>query len=227
MLLFIGLFEINSVIIFSRRTFIIGFKRRPISFAKLTNFPSFLHFSNVYLWYDFGARLIEEKCELVELHLRPLIPALNDSKMILIRAAIRKHPKDFSDYSTLLDHIRNRLLPICDSARCYKFDIVFPLDANTTTATANVISSVLQMQPIMRCSNVEIRFLYCGRQIQNQLPVEAILYWLETSNNEAGMGISIKSRKEKLLQVQMWGIQNSVEMIDHLKMVYFILKYFQ
>ena len=83
------------------------------------------------------------------------------------------------------------------------------------------------MQPIMRCSNVEIRFLYCGRQIQNQFPVEAISYWLEAPNNEAGMGIGIKSRKEKLLQVQMWGIENAVEMIDHMKMVYFILKNFQ
>lgn len=217
--------ETNTVI-FSHRTFLIGLRRRPISFTELTtNFPSFFRLNNVYLWYDYGLHPIEEKCGLVESHLSPLIPALNDAKMILIRAAINQEPNDFSDYSAFLDHIRNRLLPICDSARCYKFDIIFPSKANTA---GNVISSILQMQPIKRCSNVEIEFIYytaCGTQnhlpAESELPVEAISYWLEKSNND-GIGINVRNQKEgKFLQVQMEN-ENAVEMFDHLRMVRFI-----
>ena len=225
----------TNTVIFSHRTFLIGLRRRPISFTELTtNFPSFFRLNNVYLWYDYGSHSIEEKCEFVESHLSPLIPALNDAKMILIRAAIDQEPKDFSDYSAFLDHIRNRLLPICDSARCYKFDIIFPPKVNA----GNVISSILQMQPIKRCSNVEIEFIFPpnGGEMQNQwwmqnqlnqlpaeseLPVEAISYWLEKSNND-GIGINFRTRKEgKFLQIEM-KTNNAVEMFDHLRTVRFI-----
>ena len=133
--------------------------------------PSFIRFNNVQICYWLRSQPIEEKCEMFESHLVPLKPALNDSNMIEFWARISQdYPPYFTDHSFLLNYLQNRLLGICDSSRGYKFRISFWSDEN---AISNVISSILQMPPMKRCSNVEIE-IYGTFGLHKQFPVEIL-----------------------------------------------------
>lgn len=101
-----------------------------------------------------GSQPIEEKCEFIESRLLPFQHTLHDSNMIECYARITQHCDDFNDHSHFIEYIRNRMLPICNSSRGYKFFIIFHSDVNSGT---NVIASLLQMAEIKRCSNVEIK----------------------------------------------------------------------
>lgn len=202
-------------VFFSDGTFIIGNRGISLTRTDLTEFPLFLRFNNVQLWYWRGSQPIKEKCELIEAHLIPFKSVLNVSNMIEFYAYITHDDKTyFNNHSKLLYYLQNRLLQICDSARGYKFRILFFSHANTIT---NVIESILQMPPIERCSNVEIEIPFLWR-VQKQLPVKAISNWLEMS--AVRMEINDRKQKEKFLKILMMGIQNARELIDHLKMVY-------
>ena len=97
--------------------------------------------------------------------------------MIEISAIISQHDRNyFNNYSTLIDYLQNRLLSICDSARGYKFRISLGQDENENDV-ANVISSILQMPTIERCSNVDIVIL-CFWEVSKQLPAK-ITNWLD------------------------------------------------
>lgn len=144
-----------------------------------------------------------------------LKPALKDSNMIEFRAGFfPDDPYRFNCYSTLIDY-RIRFLQICDSARGYKFQIYFFSDANVIT---NIIASILQMPQIERCSTVELEIILRWG-VQMQLPVKAILNWLENPADE--MQINERKPKEKFLTIWLRGdhIHNVQELINHLKMV--------
>ena len=180
----------------------------------------FLRFDNVRLWYSYGDQQhIEEKCEWIESHLLALKLALFNSNMIEFSTGISKyHRNHFNDHSKLLDYIRNRFLPICNSSRRYKFQICFFSDRNSD---ANVIASILEMDEIKHCSNVEIGII-CGEQ--KRLPVEEISNWLEKS----GYGME-NTVQEKFLAIYFnVTFQYPQELIDYLKTVYFrtfVLRY--
>ena len=75
------------------------------------------------------------------------------------------------------------------------------------------------MPAIGRCSVLKIK-IYSHWEGKNQLPVEAISNWLEKSVDE--MQINARTPKAKSLQMRLHGIQNAVEMLERLKMVYLI-----
>ena len=128
-----------------------------ISLNELATIPLFLRFYTVLLSYNFGADTIEEKCEFIESHLVPLKLALNDENTVELVACISQNDYNhFIDHLKLLDFIRNRFLPICNSSRRYKFRIRFNSDANSDR---NVIALILEMDEIKRCSNVEIEII--------------------------------------------------------------------
>ena len=97
-----------------------------LALSELTIIPPFVRFDIVQLLYLYGKEPIKEKCEWIESNLLPLKPALYDSIMVKFIGGIEQNDRRyFSNHSTLLDYIRCRLLPICDSFRGYKFDISF------------------------------------------------------------------------------------------------------
>ena len=161
---------------------------------------------------------IEEKRELIEKQLLPLKLALNDSNIVELVAYISQNDGNhFSDHSKLLDFIQNRFLPICNSSRGYKFDICFFSDKNSAT---NVIASILEMDEIKHCSNVEIEIIF-GEQ--KRLPVDEISNWLEPSPDVAKN--NHQNQKERLLEICFYCptfIQNARQMLEHLEKVYFI-----
>ena len=202
---------------------------------QLATFPLFLRFDKVSISYNYvNDQTIEEKCELIEKQLLPLKLGLNDSNTIEFVARISRNDQNdrnnFSDHLKLLDYIRNRFLPICNSSRCYKFQIWFFSDANSGT---EIITSILEMDEIKHCSNVEIRLFYGG---QKRLPVKVISTWLERSAD--GAKNNHQNQKERFLKI--WYhyysspyiqtpsfnsspfIQNAREMLEHLAKVYFI-----
>ena len=121
-----------------------------------------------------------------------------------------------SNYTKLLDHIEKELLPICNACCSYKFDIRFNSDMNNLTT---LIASILHLEPVIRCSNVQfdckispgLRWNYGGVQ----LPVAPILSWLLNAD-------SIQKRKERILKISAEArILNFEDMIDRLKKVIF------
>lgn len=190
-----------------------------ISFTEMTTIPPFVRLKDVELWYmkDFQ-QPIEEKCAFIENRLLPFQSALNDSNMIECYARIRidQYRDDFNDHLGFIEYIRNRMLPICNSSRGYKFFIIFESDVNSGT---NVIASLLQMAEIKRCPNVEIN-LCIPWECQNQLPVEEISNWLERSADDVGN--YIQNKKERFLTVKLFAsnhhfFQNVREILDQLK----------
>lgn len=182
----------------------------------------------VKFWYNtirdeigiIGEQPIEEKCEFIERQLLASKPALNDSYMTEFAARIDQNERhNFRDYSQLLEYIGNRFLPICNSSHGYSFGITFFSKENYATS---IISSILQMSEIKRCSNIEFTFqIHRGKQIQ--LPIEAISSWLEWPFDV--MENSVQKQKERHLTIGFYGhrrvIKNVREMLDQLKKVYF------
>ena len=187
---------------------------------ELATFPLFLRFDNVKvsIVYNLADQPIEERCKFIESQLLPIKFALYDSNMVEFIADIfQENRNHFSDHSKLLDYIRNRFLPICNSFRRYKFKIGFNSAANSGT---DITASILQMDEIKHCLNVEIRLFDGG---QKRLPVEEISNWLEPF--AAGTKNTLQNQKERLLTIYHIGpftIQNAREMLEHLAKVYFL-----
>lgn len=121
----------------------------------------------------------------------------------------------FANHSELLDHLQRDLLPICNESLVYKFEIRFDSDSNSAT---NVLDKILQMTPIDRCSNVEIRLCdryFSGKQQPMQLPIESISKWVNQTyprNN--------KKSNERFLQIYPTNVLNIREIYGHLKEVF-------
>ena len=163
---------------------------------ELPTIPPFFRFDNVNvsIWYNHANPTIEEKCESIENQLLPLKLALCDSNTVELFAYTSQNDSfNFSDHSKLLDFIRNRFLPICNSSRRYEFQIWFRSNANSAT---NVIASILEMGEIKHCSNVEFRII---GKVQKRLPVEEISNWLETSAD--GAKNNHQNQKERFLEI--------------------------
>ena len=186
-----------------------------ISHQKLIDFPRFLRFDRVDLFYHSGTQSFEKKCQLFVKLLQQLKEALKESNLIRIGAIIQHEmPNQFKDHSALLDHVRNELLPICNTSHQYAFEITFLSNQNADRAT---IESILQIPLIIRCTNVSIQIY--GTSRPTHLPVESISNWLNGTVEE-GTKIGGQKQREKLLRLGE-RIQNTREMIDYLKEVHF------
>ena len=192
--------------------------QQKLSPNELPTISPFLRFDKVIIWCDIADLPIEEKCEFIENQLLPLKLALYDSNVVEFTPTISQNGRNnFSDHSMLLDFIRNRLLPNCNSSRRYKFKIRFSSDRNSDT---NVIASILEMDEIKHCSNVEIGIID-GEQ--KRLPVEEISNWLERSADEAKN--NIQNHMERFLNFYYiyyftHFIQNARELLEHLAKVF-------
>ena len=191
-----------------------------ISLANLAAFPQFLRFGEVELCYNkTSSQSIAEKCHTFVECLQSIRAPLNDSASILICAEIDKEkPSQFGDYSTLFNHIRDKLLPICDSSRQYSFFIDFDFGSDKTHRV-NVIESILTIPQIVRCSNILI-------EVPNplQLPVKAIAQWLNQTDDRSRIGvIDGQKKQEKFLRIgtEHDKIHNVLEMCKHLTEVLF------
>ena len=199
---------------------LIGSDSEEILLANLKEIPSFLRFNEVLLIYDAGSQSLITKCCLFEDCLNLIKPALKDSNEIFLKATIKQDdPNHFSDHSSVVVYLRDRLLPICDSSRRYVFSIWFTSDENYAS---EVISSILQISQVRSCSHVQIDlFVY---NWSDRLPVEDISNWLAQNTDDVveiyGMR---KWKKNRFLLIhsnitQVYS-RNTQEMWDHLKQV--------
>ena len=173
-------------------------------------------------------------------NLRVLKPALVDSNLFRFTARVicqRSQSANssfyfnghfsvhFKDHFAVLEHLRNKLLPICGSSRRYEFRIeILSCDDRHNAAATDVIESLLQMPQIAVRSNVTIDVLVCCHNIDtlSLLPVEAIAKWLNQTSDEAtGVNDQKNTKKqEKFLSIHMLTIQNEKEMVGRLTEVY-------
>ena len=211
---------------------------------KLAEFPRFLRFDSVVLIYNRGryndpcALSLFRKKRLFLQHLQVLKPALVDTNLFRFTARICLRftapfcfsgPnykdlffKDFEDHFAVLEHLRNKLLPICNSSRHYEFEIVFStISSSDPNAATNLIESLLKLPQIVVCSDVKIDVRDC-RSVATLLPVEAIAKWLnQKSNDPTGVnGQKNGKKKEKFLEIYLFEIQNGLKMVSRLTEVY-------
>ena len=202
--------------------FIGGWDRKRISLANLTEF---IRFNEVRLLYSSGSQSLITKCHLFDDYLNAIKPALKNLNKISFAADINQaHPGHFSDHSSVVIYLRDRLLPIFDSSRRYEFKIGFKSDENSAT---EVISSILQISQVRSCSHVSIElFGKWSVTLYARLPVEDISNWL-TPKTVEGAEIRGKKGENRFLQIRSYIISNKKEMWEHLiKVNFFIANFF-
>ena len=186
-------------------------------------FPSFFRFGRVRiylstLFFDeegegiLDSQLIAEKCQLFEDQLKLIKPALNGSILNFDFIIDQSKPSCFYDHDQVLEYLRNRLLPICNKSHGYEFWINFNSDANTARF---IITSILQMDQIDRCSNVKIDFPI-DVDDGTKLPIDEISNWLHRSCDGGG-------QRERSLFIQLEEIKSIVEVFVHLKEVFILI----
>ena len=198
--------------------------KRLLSFLRCCEF---LRFEKVELSYGgFGFKSIDRKCHLFVEHLKPLAAAFSDSTKIYFYACIGggQGCSNFRDPLHLLNHLRNKLLPICDSARHYKFSISFL--SYYESSASDILKSILQMPPINSSTSVEFNLCRakCFHPILTQLPVDTISAWLDRCNDVI---IKCKKQQQKTkleLKIDLDGVQNAHELLEHLKKVHSLIK---
>ena len=194
----------------------IGTYLKKISLENLATFPSFIRFNEVRLKYHSRSQTFITKCRLFEDCLNSFKPALKDAIKIHFDATINQdHPSHFSDHSSAVIYLRDRLLPICGSSRCYEFNISFKSDENSAT---EIISSILQISQVGSCSNVSINLF--GYYLSVRLPVEDISNWLAPKTVES-TEICGKKEENRFLLIYSNIIPNTKEMWEHLMEVNF------
>ena len=174
----------------------------------------FLRFNTVQLFYMCGSQSMDEKLHLLQNQLQLFKTAFSDMEEITLIAKINQNDQSqFRNHSQLLDHIRDQLLPICNSSSVYIFHIDSQSDSD---AAGNFIGQILQLPSINR----KVYFHY-DNEIFIQLPVEVISNWL---NRNGEIGWTLRRLLEMNNRIT---IQNAEEICDHLKMVRaFFLKCF-
>ena len=183
----------------------------------------FIRFNNVFLIYEPGSQSIDEKLQLLQNRLQLFKSAFGDLKEITLAAKINQNDQSqFRDHFQLLEHIRKKVLSICDTSPFYSLHIDFQSDND---AAGNVISQILQLPSINRCQ--EVQFHYADETFI-QLPVEVIANWL---NRNSGVEIASNGtgQSKKGLDLTMnhrIKIQNAVEMCDNLKIVRAFFNFF-
>ena len=158
---------------------------------------------------------IHEKCEEIKRLLSPHKKALIGSKLELEARFDQYDPADFSDHIMFLDHIGDVLLPICDDCRSYKFEVYIYMDGNIE----NIVSTILQFPPIIRCSNVTFKLHVCEADRPSLLPIEVISSWLNRSIDGSNFNSIKQKQAERFLQIDANRIWNTCEMIKELKKV--------
>ena len=199
--------------------------KRLLSFLRCCEF---LRFEKVELSYGgFGFKSIDRKCHLFVEHLKPLAAAFSDSTKIYFYACIGggQGCSNFRDPLHLLNHLRNKLLPICDSARHYKFSISFL--SYYESSASDILKSILQMPSINSSINVEFNLhqSLCALNLSvppilTQLPVDTISAWLDRCNDVI---IKCKKQQQKTkleLKIDLRGVQNVHELFEHFKKVH-------
>ena len=188
----------------------------------LFEFP-FLRFDDVKLYYNGGSHPIANKCEIFASQLQKL-PRLNQANSICVWANInQKGGYYFIDDIQFLDHLRNRLLPICGYCRQYKFRIGLKSDYADNYAVTNIIPSILQMQQVNECSNVVIHFGEVRPiQFDYRLAVETISNWLHRNKNtdNDGKEFANQNHQGRVLSIEAVYISNVLEIVNHLKKVF-------
>ena len=96
-----------------------------ISYADLATFPPFLRFHDIVLIYMWSGTSNHQLCEWIQAYLQTLKPALRDLNLMYFAAKVNRYnnPCDFKSIPELIDHLSNKLLPLCGSSRSYEFSI--------------------------------------------------------------------------------------------------------
>ena len=199
-----------------------GGTRTKVLQSDLTALPPFLRFDLVKLDVaesgdedDTDTQSIADKCLLFEnLLQQSLKPALDGSVLAFGGDIDENDTSCFHNHLELLNYLRDRILPICNKSREYKFEISFDSDKS---AAEHVIASILETPQLNHCSSAQFRIYYGSNEPQLRLPIKEISIWLHRKCDREG---------KKSLHICSGGmkkIKNIEAIINHLKEVLFLL----
>ena len=167
------------------------------------DFPQYLRFEAIKLvdkYGDFNGKPFDEKrFELISPLLFQLKSAFVNSRLDL--AYITRNELDF---------VQEKLLPIFDCCKHFKFDFVkcYPDEGSA------FLASLLQHPSIRSASSVQVKCHDSAYDLYNspgaQLPIEAISNWLHKPNSGS------KITEKRFLEVLFIKTENTLEMIKHL-----------
>ena len=170
--------------------------------------PRFLRFNEIKLIYS-GVQSIDAKCKMFVDRFTTLKSALSGARFVYFRAVVDQNDSgEFKDHAKLLEHLSNMLLPFCDFALGYEFSVDFYTEKDLAS---DVISTILQMKQVQRCSEVKIA-LY--RTDPVELPIEDILTWLVQNSDR-------KNQNVRFLRIIVGAIKNAQKISKCLKEVHF------
>ena len=112
----------------------------------LAEFP-FVRYNKVRLNYESGSRLIVNTCAIFESQLQNL-PRLNEANSFCNWAILNRNTRTLHshDQTQFIEHLCNRLLPICGSYHRFEFHIGFAgVEVKRPSIAVNIIESVLQI----------------------------------------------------------------------------------
>ena len=201
--------------------------------------PPFLRFDEVILCYhnEVSEVAIYEKCRLFEIAFEVLKPAL-DHSFFLFYAKIgapygydsdsyswltyyNRNDSLFAEYSHLLEHFQNELLPICESFRGYKLVIEYSMfcyrSYDVPRCDTGLLASILELPQIKRSAQFKIDLCCECDEEQTELPVEQISDWLNQKSDETERNGG--DQHNRFLQIRLQRIFNIFEMWDQLKKV--------
>ena len=151
-------------------------------------------------------------------HLKPLKAALSDSTRIYFNANMGGGQNQFTDPLQLLNHLRNELLPICDSARRYIFSIFF---SSHEASDTGILGAILQMPPINSRTNVKFNLYQPNGFLPQFVPIDAISAWLDRSNDLV-MKCKQQQKNPLKLRVDLCSVENVQQLCEHFKKVHFV-----
>ena len=192
-----------------------------------TTRPPFLRFDHVELDYCNSIRRTVETCALLNEFLHPLKEHLDGAWLKFFG---RITQKQMNKNDTFLNRVNDELIPVYNMCRGYEFQVqLYPPTSGNTPVKNDLISSILQLSSIAKCSVIKLGFelnlfnAYLPLILLSPLPVEVIAGWLVATPE--GVEANRQKTNAKFLCIHANNIQNGKEMCEHLKEVYsFTLK---
>lgn len=169
--------------------------------------PPYLRFDEVIYKFPEFKVPVSKKCQFVRPILTKIASTIKETKMNF-SCFINDGKNDFINHSQLVTFIQREILPI--RWHSYEFTVHFVSDKNSTS---NFISSLLQLDQIMRCMNVTLNIYCLMRKPPVLLPMDEIMHWLDY---ESGVGECSNKKQVRQLQIYAASFQNTEKLCESL-----------
>lgn len=194
-----------------------GLLWRQGSAEDFTELPRNISFDTIDLSFD-NYQTIDEQWKSVQNLVEPFKGKLKRCGKLSLLFSIGEEPCFFKTHQQLLNYIENQYLSVFNCCHSYEFIILtFPDKEKNSTAT--IIGSLLNLEPIIRCSSLKINISI--NDLPFFLPIDIIANWLNIGRQTWYNGQVLEERRLAIATQK--NVQNGREMYERLKKVLFLV----